>query len=251
MSEPQPTHATAPEPEVRSPFLSRKDGAAELYLMRHADAVPTLEELEAMVSGDYDDQPLSQKGRLQAQALGTRLKSIEFSAIYASPLRRTQETAAPLLESSGLPLQIEPDLREVMFPRQGNLLEKAANKAAAIKALRSRLEMVVRVAATTGKWTGLPGTEESSLFRQRVVHIIDTIAGRHPGERVAIFAHGGVINVYVAALLGLEKDYFYPIYNASICVVRVQPTHDNTSRLLITLNDAAHLQAEPGLLTER
>ncbi len=236
-------------PASSSPFLSRNDGAAELYLMRHADAVPSEEEIIA--GGSYDDQPLSQKGRRQALALGARLKSVPFDVIYASPLRRTQETAAPLAEALGLPILIEPDLREVEFNQPVGLSDPNADKLTTLRALRARLEYVVRMAATTGKWDSVAGAEESGHFRRRIVNIVDTIAERHSGERVAIFAHGGVINVYMAALLGLERDYFYPIYNTSISQARVHPTLEATARLLVSLNDVAHLLDEPGLLTER
>jgi broad specificity phosphatase PhoE len=248
MSNPHDSAALPLGPALVSPFLSRAEGAAELYLIRHADAVPSLEDIAS--GSSYDDQPLSHKGRLQAQALARRLKDVPFVALYASPLRRTQETAAPLAEAFSLTIQIEPDLREVMFSEPIGLEDPNADKAATLAAMRTRLEYVVRVAATTGKWTAIPGAEDSALFRQRVVNIVDTIAARHPGERVAIFSHGGVVNVYMAALLGIEKDYFYPIYNASINVARVHPTFEATSRLLLGLNDAAHL-IEEGLLTER
>jgi len=238
-----------PGPELSSPFLSRKDGAAELYLIRHADAVPNLEDVVA--GGSYDDQPLSHKGRRQALALVERLKSLDFSVMYASPLRRTQETAAPLAEALKLTLKIEADLREVEFAQPLGLDDPGADKMATLLALRARLESVVRTAASTGRWDVVPGAEPGDKFRQRVVQIVDKIAGRHPGERVAIFAHGGVVNVYMAALLGLQKDYFYPIYNTSINVARVHPTIEATSRLLLSLNDVAHLMSEPGLLTER
>ena len=151
----------------------------------------------------------------------------------------------------GLEIRIEPDLREVEFSRPLGVSDPNADRETTYRELRARLEAVVRTAATTGQWTGVPGAEPSDLFRRRVVQIVDAIAARHPGERVAIFTHGGVVNVYMANLLGLEKDYFYPIFNASINLARIHPLEDRVARLLVTLNDAAHLLAEPDLLTER
>ena len=86
------------------PFLMRRDGAAELFLIRHADAIPDADEI--IPSGVYDDLPLSRVGREQALALAERLKLLSFNVAYSSPLRRCQETAAPLLEYLHLPLAI-------------------------------------------------------------------------------------------------------------------------------------------------
>src|SRR5579872_2572377 len=97
------------------PFLLRRDGVAELFLIRHADAIPEADEI--IPSGIYDDLPLSRVGRGQAQALAERLKVLSFHAAYSSPLRRCQETAAPLLEHLRLSLTIVPGIKEV---RLGN-----------------------------------------------------------------------------------------------------------------------------------
>jgi len=51
------------------------------------------------------------------------------------------------------------------------------------------------------------------------------------------FAHGGVINAYVAEVLGLKKDFFFPAANTSITIVRTSDKH----RVLYVLNDIAHI----------
>src|SRR4051794_4317638 len=100
--------STPPEPPETptgtSLFLNRKSGAAELFLIRHGDALPGPE--AALPGGKYDDQPLSALGQLQAQALADALTKVKFDAVYSSPLRRTIETATPLAQSKGLEIQI-------------------------------------------------------------------------------------------------------------------------------------------------
>ncbi len=71
---------------MNDPFLFQRNNAAELFIVRHADAIP--EEDEIIPSGIYDDLPLSRTGRRQAQALAERLSGLSFDAIYRSPLRR-------------------------------------------------------------------------------------------------------------------------------------------------------------------
>ena len=52
---------------MEDPFLFRHTNAAELFLVRHGDAIP--DEDEIIPSGLYDNLPLSRVGREQAQAL--------------------------------------------------------------------------------------------------------------------------------------------------------------------------------------
>jgi 2,3-bisphosphoglycerate-dependent phosphoglycerate mutase len=234
--------------DFSSPFLARKDGAAEIFLIRHGDAVPAVEEI--VLGGAYKDQPLSERGRKQAQALAERLKVFPITQIYSSPLRRTRETAEPLIDFLNLPVQIEPDLREVEFTTLEQPLPHDTPKEIVVQTLRQRLYRSA-IAAASGYWTSVEGAEDRVEFRRRVVNIVDEIAGRHPGERVAIFAHGGTINIYMAELLGLERDYFHPNYNTSLSIVRVRNQNGKVDRLLLTLNDAAHLFANPELLIER
>lgn len=217
------------------PFLLRRDGVAELFIVRHADAIPEADEI--IPSGIYDDLPLSRVGRRQALALAERLKALSFHAAYSSPLRRCLETAAPLLEHLRLPLTIVPDIKEIRLDFPYPLPANEHDLEALTRALQERQVEIVRVAGGAGHWDALAGSEPSQAFRQRVVGAIDEIARKHRGERVLIFAHGGVINAYVAETLGLEKDFFFPAANTSISVIRV----NGERRILYVLNDLAHL----------
>lgn len=217
------------------PFLMRRDGAAELFLIRHGDAIPEANEI--IPSGVYDDLPLSRVGREQAQALAERLKSLSFNAAYSSPLRRCQETAAPLLEYLRLPLTIVPDIKEIHLGNPFPIPTNGDDLEALTRALQMRQIEIVRLAGETGRWDAIPGSEPSHEFRRRVVDAIDGIARQHQSERVLVFCHGGVINAYLAETLGLEKDFFFPAANTSISVVRA----NSQQRVVYVVNDLAHL----------
>ena len=223
---------------MEDPFLFRRSEAAELFIVRHADAIP--EEDEIIPSGIYDDLPLSRLGREQAQALAERLDKGDagFKAIYSSPLRRCRETAAPLAERLGLTPVIVEGLKEIRLGEVNPLPEDANDLAALTKALQVRQIEIVRAAGSTGNWDSIENSEPSKEFRKRVVEALDEIAGRHIGERVLAFAHGGVVNAYAAEVLGLEKDFFFPAANTSITVVRVS----GKQRVLYVLNDLAHIK---------
>jgi probable phosphoglycerate mutase len=232
---------STPDSPETPPFLSRKHGAVELYLIRHGDALPGGDEI--VPGGTYDDQPLSQLGRQQANALSARFAAFPFDAIYSSPYRRARETAAPLAQRQGVEVLIEPEIREIRLGQIGNGLPKSVSGEEYAAALRSRLDEIVRRVASSGYWSSIPGSEPSLEFRARVKAAIDGLAVRHAGQRVALFSHGGVINAYLAITLGLERDFFFPPVNTSVSIVRVQ----EGKRVLLGLNDVCHLR-EAGLL---
>jgi broad specificity phosphatase PhoE len=222
---------------LKDPFLLHHKHAAELYLIRHGDAIPGPDEI--IPSGIYDDLPLSRDGREQAQKLAERLKTTHFDAAYSSPLRRCLETAGPLLARLELTPIVVDDLKEIRaddlvpIPR----LTEDDNLEALTSALQVRQMEIVRLAGNSGSWDDASSDEASKDFRRRVVQAMDKIASQHIGERVLVFCHGGVINAYVAETLGMEKDFFFPAANTSISVVRVQ----GGQRVLYVLNDLTHL----------
>ncbi|HEX9038219.1 MAG TPA: histidine phosphatase family protein [Ktedonobacterales bacterium] len=228
-------------PQTRDPFLGLKQGGTELYFVRHGDALPDQDEI---VLGDYDAQALSDLGRRQAQALARRIALYKPTAIYSSPTGRAAQTAAPTAEALGLEVRIDPDLREVELGPIGGETEGLTDPAAVAKLLRERLREIAFI-ALNGDWSVIPGSEPRAAARARVLDAVARIHAAHPGERVAIFSHGGLINAFFAAILDLDRDYFFPAANTSVSVARVL----GERRLLMALNDITHLR-EANLLEE-
>jgi len=222
---------------MNDPFLFQRNNAAELFIVRHADAIP--DEDEIIPSGIYDDLPLSRTGRKQAQVLVERLSGLSFDAIYSSPLRRCLETAAPLAERLGMTPIIAEGLKEIKLGNIRPLPNDGQDLAALTRALQERQLDIVRVAGETGHWDAIPDSEQSIAFRNRVVETLDEIASKHIGQRILAFAHGGVINAYIAEVLGLQKDFFFPAANTSITIVRASNKH----RVLYVLNDIGHIMS--------
>ena len=220
---------------MQDPFLFQRANAAEIFIVRHADAIPDPDEI--IPSGVYDDLPLSRAGRDQAQALAERLSSTSFDAMYSSPLRRCLETAAPLAELLDMQPVIVEGLKEIRLGNIRPLPDDGHDLAALTKALQERQVDIVRVAGEVGNFDTIPDSESSTTFRKRVVETLDEIARSHIGQRVLAFAHGGVVNAYVAEVLGLQKEFFYPAANTSITIVRVS----GKRRILYVLNDIGHI----------
>jgi 2,3-bisphosphoglycerate-dependent phosphoglycerate mutase len=221
---------------MEDPFLIQHNHAAELFIVRHADAIPEADEI--IPSGIYDDLPLSRLGREQALVLAERLGSLNFDALYSSPLRRCLQTAAPLAERLGLQPTVIEDLKEIKLGNLRPLPHDGEDLEALSRALQERQADIVRLAGEAGHWDVIPDSEPSKSFRGRVVEALDEIARNHIGQRVLAFAHGGVVNAYVAEVLGLERDFFFPAANTSITVVRAS----GKRRVLFVLNDLGHLK---------
>lgn len=221
---------------MQDPFLFQRENAAEIFIVRHGDAIPGADEI--IPSGIYDDLPLSKIGRQQAQDLAERLSAIHFDAIYSSPLLRCQQTAAPLAGRLSLTPIIVDGIKEIKLGNIRPLPDDKNDLEALYQALHERQRDIVRLAGESGHWDAIPDSEPSQAFRQRVVAAFDEIASRHTGQRVVAFAHGGVVNAYAAETLGLERDFFFPAANTSITVIRVA----GNKRVLYILNDIGHIR---------
>ncbi|HEY4441083.1 MAG TPA: histidine phosphatase family protein [Candidatus Elarobacter sp.] len=209
--------------------LSLARGAAELYVVRHADAVPESDDAFTIYD-DYEAHPLSPRGRAQAEALAERFRDAGITALYASPVRRAYETAEAVAAVTGLDVVVEPDVTEVAIGATDDSMP-----------LRERLAWLATVAMRDGSWRGIAGTEPSARVRTRMLRALDAIAARHPGERVAVFSHAGAINAALGAIAASEHDFLFPLANASVSVVRI----GGGRRLLMSANETAHLAEIP------
>src|SRR6266849_10143156 len=106
-------------------YLIGVDGVTEVWLVRHADVYDQRE----LVS----DPSLSPLGHQQAQRLARRLKSAEIRAVYASPLRRAQQTAAALSEQ----VTTDPRLTEVHAAYPGGKVELEESHDAVIRRMQA------------------------------------------------------------------------------------------------------------------
>jgi 2,3-bisphosphoglycerate-dependent phosphoglycerate mutase len=209
--------------------LSLRRGACELYVVRHADAVPQSDE-SFTVYDDYEAHPLSARGRAQAEATGERFAELELSAVYASHIRRAHETAEAIAAVARLEVREERDLREIEIGPTDDTM-----------ALRDRLAWLAMVAMRDGSWTGIPGTEPSAQVRARMLRVLDAIAERHAGSRVAAVSHAGAINAALGAIVASTHDFLFPLANAGVSVLRINAGR----RLLMSANETGHLAAIP------
>jgi probable phosphoglycerate mutase len=201
--------------------------ATRLYLIRHAQSQGNTG--EDLTTGDPD---LTDIGWEQAKRLGERMRDQKLDAIYASPLRRTQETALAIGDVAGLEVMPKADLVEVSLGQADYDIRRLPED--------EQAEIAGRIIAE-GTWDAFPGSEGSANARHRVGGVMDEIVAAHPGQRVAVVCHAAFIQTYVSIVLGIPQDFvFYP-FNASIASIRAR----GERRVIWRLNDVAHLAGMP------
>lgn len=210
-----------------------------LYLIRHGRSDFDSAEMSATARGDQWDPPLSDEGRNQAALLANRLRLMDLgtAAVYCSPLRRTRETVAPYADPAGIEVTFDDELIEAHIGGwEGLPFEEI---------VASDTELVHRIRNQQAIWSRAPGGESEGDFRARIVTAVDAIVASHADRDVVVVAHGGVINAYCGAVLGLSSAMFFLPENTSINSVEL----DGERRTIRFLNDIAHL-TDPQLFQE-
>ena len=194
----------------------------ELLLIRHA--LPVRRELEVGAA----DPELSADGHAQARHLAEYLaEEAPLDALYASPLQRARQTAEPVAARFGLEIVTEEAVAE---------WDRHSNEYVPIEELKAaddpRWQALLR-----GEWTSHDETPEQ--FAERTVMAIERMIAAHRGQRIAVVCHGGVINGYLAHVLGIGgHSFFYPNYTS---IHRVAAAGSG-ERSIVTVNETAHLR---------
>lgn len=200
----------------------------EIYLIRHGENDFVGKRLAGLLPGVH----LNARGVQQAQALAEQLAPLRLKAVYASPLERAAETAAPIAKRQGLPVGTRPGLLEVDIGSwQGKTLKSLQKR---------KLWRDVQLAPSR---TRFPEGESFVEAQSRVVREIEAIRSMHPAPKdvVVCVSHADVIKLAVAHYIGLPLDLFQrlAVAPASISVLAF---HGSMVRL-VRLNDTHATQA--------
>ena len=201
----------------------------ELLLVRHA--LP--DRVDNTPTGEVADPALSGLGRRQAAVLADWLAGLwpggppaeAVNGVYSSPMVRALETALPVAELLGCPMVVEDglaeyDAEEVVYTP--------------VEELR---------AARDPRWFELVSDEaipDLPDFQARVVATVEALVVAHPGQRLALFCHGGVVGAYLAYVLGIQRVLFFEAGYTSISRVLAASTGE---RSVASMNELAHLRA--------
>ena len=214
-------------------FLAGVEDVTQVLLVRHGQQ----EYPREGTRGDWVDPPLSELGRSQARLVGMSLSTERVDAVYASPLQRALDTAKEIARHHRLEPVVIPDLREV------EIFRDIPPDRAALDFLGTELLAGIRERMINEKvWDVYPHSESSHEFRRRTINAIEAIIVAHPGQRVVVACHGGVINAYSGHVIGSRYDMFFQPAHTSINLV----AGGEGRRAMRYLNNVQHLFTAEG-----
>ena len=206
--------------------------STRVYLIRHG---ATLLSAEDRFAGAVD-VVLSDVGREQARCLGERLSDESIAAVYASPMRRTIETAERIAEPHRLAVKSLPEFREISHGRWEEKTRAEVEKEWCDE--YTRWEHDPYTFAPAGGETGLEVTARALPALMRLVE-------QHEGTRIVVVSHKATIRLLLSSILGFDPRKYRDRLDQSPAALNVLDFKDLAHARLALFNDTSHYSDEP------
>lgn len=210
-------------------------GSTEVVLVRHGASEAAVIGARFPLVDGHSDPALADAGRAQAEMVAEALRHEDVAGIFASTLRRTQESAAPLAAELDLEPRILFELREVFlgdFEGGEYRIRQAQGD-----------PTVLRVFAEE-RWDAIPNGESFADFGARLRSGIEQVVAAVGPETTAVaFVHGAVIGQLCRMATDSRAFAFVHADNGSITRIVV---HEDGKWLLRSFNDINHLTVKTG-----
>lgn len=203
-----------------------------LFLVRHGATVLSAEDRFA----GSTDVELSDDGRKQAGSLAERLARESTAAVYASPMKRTIETATILAAPHGVTLQMADGLREIDHGRWEGLLRSEAEE---------------RFADEYAAWEADPftfapeGGESGLHVLARALPVIRDIVVKQANKTILVVSHKATIRLLICSLLGVEARGYRDRMDQHPCCLNIIDFKDPVRARLMLFNDVSHYEGVP------
>ena len=216
--------------------------STRIFLIRHGATTLTAEDRFAGAT----DVPLSDLGREQVRRLADRLRADQITAVYASPLGRTVETASILAAPHGLEVETRDGLREISHGRWEQ---------------KTRREVEQQFPEEAAAWDEDPytfapvGGESGLAVTARALPVLMEIVRAHPGGNVAVVSHKATIRLLLSSLLGFDPRRYRDNLDQSPAALNIVDFKDPVRARLTLFNDTSHYEkaglAIPAIPTAR
>lgn len=204
-----------------------------LHLLRHGQ---TAASRANVFCGRGLDPALTPDGEAMAAAFAAFHRDVEpvrWQAVYASPLGRTQATAAPAARAAGLAVQTLDGLAEIDYGAWDGRSAEAVD--------REDHDAYVRWTADPA-WNAPTDGETATALARRVTGALQSIADAHRDGDVLVVSHKATIRVALCGLLGVDVGRFrfrFACPTGSVSVVELGPH----GPMALRVADRAHLDA--------
>lgn len=203
-----------------------------VFMVRHGATVLSAEDRFAGTT----DVALSDEGRAQTQRLAERLAAEKISAVFASPLGRTMETARILARPHRLEVQACDGLREISHGRWEQM---------------TRREVEAKYPEEAAEWEKDPytfapeGGESGLAVTARALPVLIQIVRDHPDENILIVSHKATIRLLLSSLLGFDPRRYRDNLDQKPAALNVVDFCDATRARLTLFNDTSHYDSVP------
>jgi broad specificity phosphatase PhoE len=207
-------------------------GTTRLFLVRHGATTLSAEDRFAGTT----DVPLSDEGRGQLRRLADRLSRDAVTAVYASPLGRTMESATILAAPHGLPVRPKDALREIAHGRWEQ---------------KTRAEVEALYPEEYARWEEDPytfapdGGESGLAVTARALPVLYEIVLAHPGAPVLVVSHKATIRLVISSLLGFDARRYRDRLDQSPACLNVLDFSGPSRARLTLFNDVSHYAPDP------
>jgi broad specificity phosphatase PhoE len=198
-----------------------------LYLLRHGE---TTYSRTGGYCGDLDPE-LTENGVLMAKEFAEAYQKTPWTAVYASPMKRTIATAKPLCDAVGIEMQLRDGLKEIRYGKwEGQTVEFVKQHYG---------EDYVQW-LTEPAWNAPTGGETATEIASRASAVVAEIQKNYSSGNVLIVSHKATIRIILCSLLGIDLGRYRDRINAlagSISVVKF----DVYGPLLEVLGDRSYM----------
>ena len=200
-----------------------------IFLIRHGATMLTAEDRFAGAT----DVPLSDAGREQVRRLAERLRDDGITAVYASPLGRTVETASILAEPHALEVHTRAGLREISHGRWEQM---------------TRREVEEKFPEEAAAWDQDPytfapvGGESGLAVTARALPVLMDIVRENQGGNVLVVSHKATIRLLLSSLLGFDPRRYRDNLDQSPAALNVVDFKDAVRARLTLFNDTSHYE---------
>ena len=202
-----------------------------LFFLRHGQ---TEFSRDNAFSGSNVDPDLTSAGLAMAKAFADAYRTTPWAAVFASPMRRTRATAAPLCEPLGLKIEPRDGLKEMSFGKWDG---------------QSIAQVKIDFRDEYLRWNADPasfaptGGETACDVARRTLAVVDEINQRFAEGNILVVSHKAAIRVVLCSLLGIDLGRFRsrlacPVASVSVVEFNAQ------GPLLLRLADRSHLSEE-------
>lgn len=207
--------------------------ALRVHLVRHGATHST----EGDRFSGHEDVELTDEGKRQARALGRRLRQEPITAIYASPLKRSLDTAELLASDRGLNVQVVDALREISHGRWEGM---------------TREEVIGEFPDEYDAWNedafsfAPQGGETGLVLLARALPAVLQLVDVHRGDQqILIVSHKATIRFLVSSLLGFDPRAARDRLDPSPASLTILDFDDGLAPRLALFNDTSHWSAAP------